>query len=1575
MDYIDSTFKNSIGYAVNDMYPNLNVNHKNLLHKYLIDIINFTATKFNFDMNNKSKYYHQLSQNNYEDIKSFLNLLLPYVDDSRKSTQHIKSLNDIYVQKQDTGDLDIRKYEFSNLQYGRCKRLPNNVIEEVQFNVEHLEHNHYLLKDTIQIISNKLHVNWLNIRPHSLDSVKTKDIYKLTKQSFDNNNISYYDPVVDNNDQRSYRGLYTGDIYNVIRNYLYEDIVPIKWLIFDVNINNKLTQIINVINSIFDIEFDINTNWTKLTDSNRSSFIKRWNSIIDSTKNNESIYGYSQNIIKYITKVVTVFFDKRYGRSDDTIERGYVPINVELSLDDEIIREDKNDDSIMRSAQTISADMIYDFITNSLVQYDTTWYGKQTNTIIGYSKNIQLTLKNIYNYAKSLSSYTVDNTFSSYSKCWRGLSTSDKTVILSRLNFKEDDNVMSWFNIGRYIQYTYGKKADVEQINNDIYKMIHKRIIDIIFDVLISQGILTEFSPLKEVTDKKYIPKDTKKQGKYVTDTLKTMVFDPNMSRWNNTFYFLTGTKFSEVMHTYKNIKKSYLQSIIDGDAMYWMGFYAFSWISQIALFHRYIHCRIIYVTGATGVGKSAAVPRLMLYGLKMIDYKNRGKIANSQPRQSPTEGNPTGMAIAMGVPLTEFSSDLSMDTPTDNYYLQFKHKKKSHTGSSKGLTLKVVTDGTLYQIIKDNPICKNSYKDPTTKDIIFKEDNLYDIFMIDEAHEHNRYIDMILSLLRYSCYYNNDIKLVIVSATMEEDEPVYRRFYRNVNDNRLFPFNYTLIEHQLDRINIDRRVHISPPGATTRFKIDDYYMPNNDADDIVVNIINSTASGEILLFRPGLKEIHRSVDNLINKLPNNVLLLPFHSKLTNEKRNFIEKLTPDSIKEYTIPRHIKFDDDTDLSDVKRVPVGTYTRAVIIATTIAEASITINSLVFVVDTGTQKVEVYDYDSKTSKLETRYISDASRKQRRGRVGRKAPGVAYYTYEKGLTDNIKTQYDISISDVSQVIFDILRSDANDSPLIREIDLTNPETLKYGIKNMASKQYSYKGMYVSYTGNPKFYDYENSVEPPVYYKTGYSSNTLYDPKCVFYIVHPEELFIERDILGHVSKIKDSESIGFNKDTGKIESKKMESFFDSLMEKQFVKKLGNDYTKSLYGHAISQVMSSLEISPELAISYFYSRKYEVSDNFIYLLAMHNILGGNLKNMAYSADGYDRYTELRSLYSNQYGDSKGLVNMANDILKYSDSIGIFYENIRNKDTLKYLKKQYMAKNYNVINKDILEKFVEADRKNKLLYNDNISEQEIIDIFGHMPKIAINENDKIIQKLFTWAKGNYMNGNYVYNFLKEYVYLVDNISEFIDNEADAINYIDDMIDIRYSSNKDNLLIASLLHGIGYRVSKRIGGSRFYMSATDPSPKKTYILRPNDTLIQKVFIGEYVIYNNYNPIKDTISIIDNVTPDMVQKCVPNTFSLDRMNSEMYKDRYQTNLLNDELVGISSKDIALIKDYISSVQKIRKDMIKNYIPNTTDNNTSNTINNQKGGFNFVYQKRDLYVNRFVYNILREYMRRKQ
>mgnify|MGYP003352467486 CR=1 FL=1 len=75
-----------------------------------------------------------------------------------------------------------------------------------------------------------------------------------------------------------------------------------------------------------------------------------------------------------------------------------------------------------------------------------------------------------------------------------------------------------------------------------------------------------------------------------------------------------------------------------------------------------------------------------------------------------------------------------------------------------------------------------------------FINKNIYDIVIVDEAHEHNINMDIIITLTKQACYFNNKVRLIIFSATMEDDEPIYRRYIeRKLREE--FGFNGSPVE------------------------------------------------------------------------------------------------------------------------------------------------------------------------------------------------------------------------------------------------------------------------------------------------------------------------------------------------------------------------------------------------------------------------------------------------------------------------------------------------------------------------------------------------------------------------------------------------------------------------------------------------------------------------------------------------------------------------------------------------------------------------------------------------------------
>jgi HrpA-like RNA helicase len=243
----------------------------------------------------------------------------------------------------------------------------------------------------------------------------------------------------------------------------------------------------------------------------------------------------------------------------------------------------------------------------------------------------------------------------------------------------------------------------------------------------------------------------------------------------------------------------------------------------------------------------------------------------------------------------------------TNNYYVQYKHQNGEHTNNIFGNYLKIVTDGTLYESIKTNPVMRKKINNQ------YIDENINDIIIIDEAHEHNTNMDLIITLARQTCFFNNMIRLIIISATMDDDEPIYRRYFKDIYDEKLYPIKQNFIHPILDidfdpnPLYMDRRYHISPPGETTQYIIEEYYEnnePNTGDESINANIIqenaykkvieicNSNKPGEILFFALGKNEIAKTVEYLNKIMPKGNVALPYYGEgLHQNYKDIISKI------------------------------------------------------------------------------------------------------------------------------------------------------------------------------------------------------------------------------------------------------------------------------------------------------------------------------------------------------------------------------------------------------------------------------------------------------------------------------------------------------------------------------------------------------------------------------------------------------------------------------------------------------------------------------------------------------------
>jgi len=266
-------------------------------------------------------------------------------------------------------------------------------------------------------------------------------------------------------------------------------------------------------------------------------------------------------------------------------------------------------------------------------------------------------------------------------------------------------------------------------------------------------------------------------------------------------------------------------------------------------------------------------------------------------------------------------------------------YKMRFEDVTSADTKLKIVTDGTLLQEMKGDRWLSR-----------------YDILMIDEAHERTLNIDFILGLVKEILSHRPEFKVVISSATL--NPRVFSDYFDGAPivtiDTPVYPV----------------RLHYDPPPIEG-----DEAMLIDKIVDKVERIIRMGSSdregvfsGDILIFCSGERMIKDSVAKLITcSARDRLQVMPLYARLGNEEQ---EK-------------------------VFEAPLEGKTK-VVVATNIAETSVTIDGITAVIDTGLAKLNFYNPHTYTNSLIETEISRASANQRKGRAGRTQPGICYRLY---------------------------------------------------------------------------------------------------------------------------------------------------------------------------------------------------------------------------------------------------------------------------------------------------------------------------------------------------------------------------------------------------------------------------------------------------------------------------------------------------------------------------------------------------------------------------------------------------
>lgn len=404
---------------------------------------------------------------------------------------------------------------------------------------------------------------------------------------------------------------------------------------------------------------------------------------------------------------------------------------------------------------------------------------------------------------------------------------------------------------------------------------------------------------------------------------------------------------------------------------------------------------QVTLIKAGTGVGKTVLVPKFALHA---GDYKDN--VICCIPKKIITKETADFAAKCLDVKLGE----------QVGYY--YKGEKLIDQNQTKTL-LTFTTIGSLFSRITGD--------DPELKD--------YKTIIIDEAHERSIQTDFTLLLIKQVLEKRKDLKLIIMSATIDLDK--FRNFYKK------FKFG-----------EVDA-------GSETTFKIKDFMLKEimPDWKKVVIKIIkyllNKTKSGDILVFvRSG--NDGRQLCNKLSKASTNSKYNPFCVELESKSSQIIHPVSNVPQSKYATHETL-YKSHPDQS--KNNP---FTRKIVMSTNVAESSLTVKGVVYVIDSGLEFVSKFEPDTMARSLLDKFIPQSAVKQRRGRAGRTQPGICYhlYSHKQYLELNKYPTPDIQKTDLSNEFLDLLRmSDVGTIDKLKEflnklIDPPSPIFIKSGL-----------------------------------------------------------------------------------------------------------------------------------------------------------------------------------------------------------------------------------------------------------------------------------------------------------------------------------------------------------------------------------------------------------------------------------------------------------------------------------------------------------------------------------------------
>ncbi|WP_409034245.1 ATP-dependent RNA helicase HrpA [Rhodoferax saidenbachensis] len=258
----------------------------------------------------------------------------------------------------------------------------------------------------------------------------------------------------------------------------------------------------------------------------------------------------------------------------------------------------------------------------------------------------------------------------------------------------------------------------------------------------------------------------------------------------------------------------------------------------------------------------------------------------------------------------------------------------------SKDASVKLMTDGILLAETQTDPLLNN-----------------YDTIIIDEAHERSLNIDFLLGYLRQILPRRPDLKIIVTSATIDA-----QRFADHFKSSK-GPAPVIMVSGRM--FPVEQRYR---PFEESR----EYDLNNAIADGVDELWRDPHNQGDILVFLPGEREIREAADHLRKHLSHQPTLR------TAEVLPLFARLSP--------------------AEQDRIFDGHTGRRIVLATNVAETSLTVPGTRYVIDAGTARIKRYSFRSKVEQLLVEPISQSSANQRAGRCGRVANGICIRLYDQ-------------------------------------------------------------------------------------------------------------------------------------------------------------------------------------------------------------------------------------------------------------------------------------------------------------------------------------------------------------------------------------------------------------------------------------------------------------------------------------------------------------------------------------------------------------------------------------------------